>query len=66
MLIHSHLGVYAIGTIGVINNLDALAKQLLARGAHFDAMTGGRINSTELVAALIDCEDSFENGIRYA
>ncbi len=66
MLIHSHLGVYAISTIGIINNLEQLAKTLLQRGAHFDAMTGGRINSTELVAALIDCEDTFEDGIRYA
>lgn len=44
------LGVYAISTIGIINNLEQLAKTLLQRGAHFDAMTGGRINSTELVA----------------
>ncbi|MBQ6000742.1 MAG: amidophosphoribosyltransferase [Clostridia bacterium] len=66
MLIHSHLGVYAITTVGIINNLEVLAKRLLAQGAHFDAMTGGRINTTELVAALIDCEDSFENGIRHA
>lgn len=66
MLIRSHLGVYAISTIGIIRNMEALAAGLLDGGAHFDAMTGGRLNSTELIAALIDRCDSFEEGIRYA
>ena len=66
MLIRSHLGTYAISTIGIIRNADALAADLLHTGAHFDAMTGGRINGTELIAALIDRQDSFEEGIRYA
>ncbi len=67
MLIRSHLGTYAISTIGVINNADELIDQYLGRvGTHFDAMTGGRVNSTELVAALINEKPSFVEGIRFA
>ena len=66
MLIRSHLGTYAISTIGVINNAEELSERLLRHGGHFDAMTGGRVNTTELVAALIDCEGSFAEGIRRA
>jgi len=67
MLIRSNLGTYAICTIGIINNADALIDRYLSfSGGHFDAMTGGRINSTELVAALIDQKSSFADGIRFA
>lgn len=67
MLIRSKLGTYAITTIGIINNADELIdKYLVSGGAHFDAMTGGRVNSTELVAALINQRDSFIDGIRWA
>lgn len=67
LLIYSKLGKYAICTVGVINNAEALMKKLLSEGgAYFDAMTGGRVNSNELVAALINRKDSFVEGIRYA
>ena len=66
LLIRSKLGVYAISTVGVINNADALIEQHLSLGSHFDAMTGGKINSTELVAALIGQKDSIVEGIRFA
>ena len=67
MLIRSRLGTYAICTVGIINNADALIEQYLSfSGGHFDAMTGGKINSTELVAALIDQKSSFAEGIRFA
>ena len=67
MLIRSHLGSYAICTIGVINNADELINQyLLKSGGHFDAMTGGRVNSTELAAALIDQKSTFAEGIAFA
>lgn len=66
MLIRSHLGTYAISTIGIINNADELIDQYLGQvGTHFDAMTGGRVNSTELVAALINEKPSFVEGIRF-
>ena len=67
MLIRSHLGTYAISTIGIINNADALIDQYLSqRGTHFDAMTGGRVNTTELVAALINEKSDFIEGIHFA
>ena len=55
MLIRSHLGTYAITTVGVINNAQELIDKVMAdHGGYFDAMTGGKVNSTELVAALIN------------
>ena len=67
LLIRSNLGTYAISTIACINNADALIDQYLAfSGGHFDAMTGGRINSNELIAALINQKSSFAEGIRFA
>ena len=67
MLIRSALGTYAICTVGVVNNADALIEQYFATsGGHFDAMTGGRVNATELVAALIDQKGDFVEGIRFA
>ena len=50
-----------------INNLDALVQQLFDKGhAHFLEMSGGEINATELVAALINCKENLIEGIRYA
>lgn len=67
LLIHSNLGTYAICIIGVINNASELIKQYLSfSGGHFGAMTGGRINATELVAALIDQKSNFADGIKFA
>lgn len=67
IIIRSNLGVYAISTIGIINNADALVKQFLSfSGGHFNAMTKGRINSTELVAAMINQKSNFVEGIRFA
>ncbi len=67
MLIRSNLGTYAICTVGIINNADALIDRYLSfSGGHFDAMTGGRVNTTELVAALIDQKSSFAEGIKFA
>ena len=67
MLIRSALGSYAICTVGIINNSDELLKEYFASGGgHFDAMTGGAVNSTELAAALIDLKRDFVEGIRFA
>ena len=67
ILIRSNLGVYAITTVGVVNNIEEIANQYLSfSGGHFTAMTGGKINSTELAAALINQKSSFEEGIRFA
>jgi len=67
LLIRSSLGTFAISTVGIINNAADLIDQYLSfSGGHFDAMTGGRINSTELVAALISQKSSFSEGIQFA
>ena len=67
LLICSNLGKYAICVIGVINNDEELIeKHLSTSGGHFNAMTGGKVNSTELVAALIDQKKSFVEGILFA
>lgn len=67
LLIRSCLGTFAISTIGIVNNASALIDQYLSfSGGHFDAMTGGKVNSTELVAALISQKSSFAEGIQFA
>ena len=66
ILIQSHLGGFGITTVGKINNADQLIRNLYENGhTHFQSMTNGQINSTELVAALICKKDSFVEGIRY-
>ncbi|MBR5746266.1 MAG: amidophosphoribosyltransferase [Clostridia bacterium] len=67
MLIRSHLGTYAICTVGVINNVEELLERCFtSTNVHFDAMTGGQINQVELTAALIDQKPDFAQGIKYA
>ncbi|MEI6212078.1 MAG: amidophosphoribosyltransferase [bacterium] len=67
LIIGSHLGTYAIVTVGVIQNLDALTQVAYGkRTTHFSEMSGGRINPTELVATLINRESSFVKGLRSA
>ena len=67
LLIRSSLGTYAICTVGRINNAEVLIDNYLSNsGGHFDAMTGGNINSTELTAALINQKRDFAEGIKFA
>ena len=66
MLVRSRLGTFAITTVGIINNSDTLIEQCLTSGGHFDAMTGGKVNTTELVAALISQKENFAEGVQFA
>lgn len=67
LLIRSRLGVYAICIVGVVNNSEKLIEDYLSdSNGHFNAMTGGKINSTELVGALINKNDNFVDGIKFA
>ena len=67
LLIASHLGTYAIVTVGVVKNADALAADAFRkRATHFSEMGSGEINPTELVATLINEEATFADGIRRA
>lgn len=66
LLISSRLGSFAITFVGKVNNYDELLKQLYeTTHSHFQEMTNGQINVTELVAALICEKDSILEGIRY-
>lgn len=67
LIIRSHHGTYAITTVGKINNKDEIVQELFRSGhAHFLEMSGGDINATELVAAVINQRDNLIEGIRYA
>ena len=67
LLIKSRLGTYAICIVGVVNNTDELVDKYIASGdGQFDAMTGGAVNTAELVAALINKKTNFTDGIRFA
>lgn len=65
LIIGSHLGTYAIVTVGLIRNAEALAKKAFEkRATHFSEMSGEEINPTELVATLINQEPTFVDGLR--
>ena len=67
LLVRSHLGLYAITTVGIINNADALVERYFSDHGHqFMAMSSGKVNATELVAALINQKDDLISGIRHA
>ncbi len=66
LLICSKLGSFAITTVGKVNNYDELLNQLYeSTHSHFQEMTNGQINVTELIAALICEKDSILEGIKY-
>ena len=67
LLVRSHLGLYAITTVGIINNAEELVERYFSDYGHqFMAMSSGAVNSTELTAALINQKGSLVEGIRYA
>jgi amidophosphoribosyltransferase len=66
LLIRSNLGSYAICVIGRVNNAEELIEKYLSDSGHFCAMTGGNVNATELVAAMIGQKASFAEGIQFA
>ena len=64
LLVHSHLGSFAVTTVGKINNVDELVKECFECGhTHFLEMSGGSINPTEITAALINQKSSFAEGL---
>lgn len=66
ILVKSHHGIFAITTIGKINNIKEITEQIMKDNAHFFVMRTGEINQTELVAAIINQKENFIDGIRYA
>ncbi|MCQ2469284.1 MAG: amidophosphoribosyltransferase [Ruminococcus sp.] len=67
ILVRSKMGIYAICSVGIIRNADQLVDELLEKGcANFETMSSGKINSGDLIGALIAQKDNFVDGIRYA
>lgn len=67
LIVRSHHGTYAITTVGKINNTDQILKDIFSSGhSHFLELSGGDINATELVAAIINQKDNLVEGIQYA
>ena len=67
LLVRSHLGLYAITTVGIINNAEKLVETYFYDHGHqFMAMSNGKVNASELTAALINQKDSLLEGIRHA
>ena len=67
LLVRSHLGIYAISTVGIINNAEKLIETYFSDHGHqFMAMSSGKVNASELTAALINQKDSLVEGIRHA
>lgn len=67
LIVRSHHGTYAITTVGKINNTDEITRIIFEKGnTHFLEMSGGDVNPTELVAAIINQKENLIEGIRYA
>ena len=67
LLVRSHLGLYAITTVGIINNAEELIQKYFSDHGHqFMAMSSGKVNATELAAALINQKDDLVSGILHA
>ncbi|HOX38620.1 MAG TPA: amidophosphoribosyltransferase [Candidatus Brocadiia bacterium] len=67
LIIGSHLGTYAIVTVGIVKNIQELANAAFRnRTTHFCEMSQGELNQTELVATLINKGATFEEGIALA
>ena len=66
LIIRSHHGTYAISTVGKINNTEELIQMLFDQGhVHFQEMSSGEVNATELVAALINSKANLIEGIKF-
>ena len=67
LLVRSHLGLYAITTVGMIANAEELVQTYFSDHGHqFMAMSSGAVNATELVAALINEKETLAEGIVHA
>ena len=67
LLVRSHHGTYALACVGKINNSDELIAEVFKNGgSHFQMMSSGEVNKTELTAALINQKDNLIEGIKYA
>lgn len=63
LLMNSHLGRFALVTVGRINNAEQIAKKLLNENMVLSEFSSGRINPTELIGLLIIKGKNFVEGI---
>lgn len=67
LVIGSQKGIYSIVTVGKLNNIEELARQgITQHHVHFSEMSSGEFNPSEVIASLINTQDSIEKGIEYA
>ncbi|NBH77554.1 amidophosphoribosyltransferase [Clostridiaceae bacterium] len=67
LLVRSHLGLYALTTVGIVNNAEEIvARYFSDHGHQFMAMSSGKVNQTELIAALINEKPDLVSGILHA
>ena len=67
LLVRSHLGMFAIASVGIINNMDQIVDETFAAPGHyFMAMSSGKVNDNELIAALINRCGNLVEGIKFA
>ena len=66
LLVRSHLGMFAVANVGLINNAEDIVAETFAKPGHyFMAMSSGKVNDSELIAALINRFDNLVDGIKY-
>lgn len=64
LLINCRLGSYAIVSVGRVANMEELIQDAFDNGhTHFLEMSGGEVNQTELIAAMINQKDTYVDGI---
>jgi len=66
LLVRSHLGLFALATVGAIANYEEIVAQFTGSGHQFMAMSSGNVNATELAAHLINTQSTLLEGIQYA
>ena len=66
LLVRSHLGMFAVANVGLINNAEDIVSETFAKPGHyFMARSSGKVNDSELIAALINRYDNLVDGIKY-
>lgn len=67
LMVRSRLGLYAICSVGVVRNAERLIETCFSDPGHqFMAASSGKVNDTELIAALINQKENLIDGIRHA
>ena len=66
LLVRSHLGMFAVANVGLINNAEDIVSEIFEKPGHyFMAMSSGKVNDAELIAMLVNRFDNLVDGIKY-